>query len=312
MIKKVLFLNDKIPFSEDLFKHISNIEVSWVQHESVATDLEEILEAHKEIHILIARYLDLNANNLQKLLQLELIITMTTSTTFIDKTYCQKNAIKIRNTPKFAGPAVAEHAVAMLLTASKNIIPLNARIARKDFYAFAAPSIELFQKKAGIIGFGDIGQRVASILRGLGMKVCYYRRTKIESELGKQVDLDTLLSESDVTFLTLPLNADSQHILDSEAFSKMKYGSILINVCPEKLVEFNALKEALETGKLAYACLDLMRPDDRYQFLPNLITTPCRAWNTKETDERRAKTFTATLADYIQEWKENNNTNGTI
>ncbi len=303
MVKKCLFLNDKIPFPEGLFDHIPNIVVSWVQDESVATSLASVLDRHQDTQILIARYLNLNATNLQKLPHLELIITMTTSTTFIDKSYCQKNGIKILNTPKFSGPAVAEHAVALMLAAAKNIVALNGKITKNDFYSFAQPSIELYQKKAGIIGFGDIGQRIAKILNGLGMEVYYHRRTKMMSELGKQTDLDTLLKKSDVIFLVLPLTDYSKHILDEQAFSKIKTGAILINVCPEKLIEFDALKKALENGKLSAACLDLMRPDNKYKALPNLITSPCRAWNTKESDLRRSDIFTNTLANYMRQWE---------
>ena len=118
---------------------------------------------------------------------------------------------------------------------------------------------------------------------------------------GSTADLDTLLAESDIIFLTLSLNTDSRHLINTETLAKVKPGAILINISPDELMDVEALKVALESGKLAYAGIDMHHEDDRFLQLPNAILSPRRAWYTQDAFERRITIFTQTLTDYMQE-----------
>ncbi|NEQ76031.1 MULTISPECIES: 2-hydroxyacid dehydrogenase [unclassified Okeania] len=299
-MKKCLFLNNREPYPEDIFNHLSHVNVVWYQDNSGSFSLEKILETHNDTEILITTFMNLDASNLSKLPQLEFILATTTETSYIDREYCHKNNIKVVNTPKYTGASVAEHAVALMLSAAKRIVDFNTKVRSGDFQLFEHQGMELSGKKVGIIGMGDIGKRIAKILQGFEMKVKYSNRSQLTTSLGIQTDLNTLLSESDVIFLTLPLNQDTKNIINFQNISQIKKGAILINISPDKLIEFNALKWALEDGKLSYAGIDLLSEDEKYFQLPNLIITPRRGWYTKESFTRRIKMVVETLTNYLR------------
>jgi phosphoglycerate dehydrogenase-like enzyme len=300
MIKKCLFINNREPLPEDIFNHLADLNVVWYQDCSSSFALENILDTNNDTEILITTFMNLGATNLSKVPKLELILATTTETSYIDKNYCNEHGIKVLNTPKYTGSSVAEHAVALMLTAAKRIVDFNAKVRYGDFKIFEHQGIELFGKKVGIVGMGDIGKKVARIVLGLGMQVRYWNRSQVTTNLGTQTDFNTLVSESDVIFLTLPLNQDTRNILNLQTIRQIKKGAILINISPDKLIDFDALKFALENGILSYAGIDLLTEDEKYFQLPNLIITPRRAWYTKESFARRIQTITNTLENYLK------------
>ncbi|HAT13695.1 MAG TPA: hydroxyacid dehydrogenase [Microcoleaceae bacterium UBA11344] len=307
MIKKCLFLNNREPDPEDIFNHFSNLNVVWCQDCSVSFSLETILDQYSDTEILITTFMNLDVSNLSKLPKLELILATTTETSYIDQEYCEKHSIKVLNTPKYTGASVAEHAVALMLTAAKRIVDFNAQVRLGDFQVFEHQGIELFGKKVGIIGMGDLGKKVARIVQGFGMQVKYWNRSQLTTSLGGQTDLNTLLSESDVIFVTLSLNKDTRGIINFSAISQLKKGAILVNISPDELIKFDALKWALKEGKLSYAGIDLLSEDEKYFQLPNLIITPRRGWYTKESFERRIQIVKNTLANYLRNCEDHDN-----
>lgn len=301
MSKKCLFLNNREPYPENCFDPIPNINMVWVQNHHGGFSLEKALDDHPDTRILITTLMDLNAANLARLPQLELIITITTGTDYIDKAYCAAHHIKILNTPGFTGASVAEHAMALMLASAKRLADFNSKIRMGDFQIFEHQGIELFGRQAGIIGMGAIGSQVARMLQGFGIQVVYCNRRLKDNELGTQVDLDTLLANSDIIFLTLSLNADSRHLINATTLARVKLGTILINISPDELIDFSALHDALASGRLSYAGLDIHHEDSRFLSLPNTLLTPRRAWYTEDAFRRRIAIFTQTLADYMQE-----------
>lgn len=301
MTKQCLFLNNREPYPEDCFDQTLNIKMTWVQDHSGDFSLTESLEAHSNTQILITTLMDLNANNLAKLPKLELIITITTGTDYIDKTYCTQHNIQVLNTPGFTGASVAEHAMALMMASAKRIADFNREIRTGDFQIFEHQGIELFGRQAGIIGMGAIGSQVARMLQGFGIQVVFCNRHPKDSDLATQVNMDTLLANSDIIFLTLSLNVDSHHLINADTLAKVKPGAILINISPDELIDIDALKDALESGKLSYAGMDIHHEDERFLTLPNTILSPRRAWFTQDAFNRRIGIFTQTLANYIQE-----------
>jgi len=301
MTKQCLFLNNREPYPQDCFDHIPGIEMTWAQDHDGGFSLTQTLDTHPDTEILITTLMDLNAASLAKLPKLELIITITTGTDYIDKDYCQQHGIEIRNTPGFTGASVAEHAMALMLASAKRITDYNREIRNGDFQIFQHQGIELFGRQAGIIGMGAIGSQVARMLQGFGIKVVFCNRSPKDSELATQIDMDTLLATSDIIFLTLSLNNDSRHLINSETLTKIKPGAILINISPDELIDIAALDEALKSGKLSYAGMDIHHEDERFLELPNTILSPRRAWYTQDAFNRRIGIFTQTLADYMQE-----------
>lgn len=300
MVKNCLFVNNREPYPETCFDSIPGIAMVWYQDHSEGFSLEEAIAKNPDTEILITTLMDWSAANLQKLPKLELIITITTGTDYIDKAYCQQHNIKVLNTPGFTGASVAEHAVALMLAAAKRLVDFNQKVRTGDFQIFEHQGIELFGSQAGIIGMGRIGSQVARMLQGFGMKIVYCNRKPKETNLAQSVDLETLLSTSDIIFLTLSLNPDSHHLLNHNTFAKVKPGAILVNISPDDLIEFSALQEALSNGRLSYAGLDIHHEDSRFLTLPNTVLTPRRAWYTQAAFERRIQIFTQTLADYMK------------
>lgn len=300
MIKQCLFLNDREPYPEDCFEHIAGIRMVWCQDYLGGFSLEDALAQNPSTQILITTLMELSAANLKKLPRLELIITITTGTDYIDKDYCRQHDIEILNTPGFTGSSVAEHAMALMLAAAKRLVGFNSKIRTGDFKIFEHQSIELSRCQAGIIGMGRIGSQVARMLRGFNIDVVYCNRKQIESKVGSPVGLEELLSTSDIIFLTLSLNQDSHCLLNTENLAKIRQGAILVNISPDEIIEFSALEQALSSGRLSYAGMDIHHQDSRFLGLPNTILTPRRAWYTKSAYERRIQIFSKTLADYMQ------------
>lgn len=299
-MKKCLILNNREPYPENILDHIPRLEVVWYQDSSSSFSVDKALDTHRETHILVTNMLDLNATRLEKMPELELIITLTTSVEFIDADYCLQKGIAIKNTAKYGGTSVAEHAVALMMTAAKRIVDFNTKVRTGDFQMFERQSMELAGKNAGILGLGNIGRHLADILMAFGMKISYCNRNPVAFDHGTQVDMDTLLAESDILFLTLSHNENSKGIMNKEAFFKIKPGTILISISPDGVIEFEAFKEALESGRLSYAGIDLHHQKKKYMVLPNLIITPRRAWYTKEAFERRTAIWVKTLFDYME------------
>jgi lactate dehydrogenase-like 2-hydroxyacid dehydrogenase len=295
-----LFLNDREPYPEDCFDAIPGIQVTWVQDHRGGFSLVDALDAHPDTEVLITTLMALSAENLARLPRLRRIVTITTSTDFIDKDYCERNGIEIHNTPGFTGASVAEHAMALMLAAAKRLRDYDSGVRRGDFQVFEHQGIELAGRTAGIIGMGAIGSQVARMLAGFDMRVLFCNRRPRQSDLATQVDLEQLLAQSDILFLTLSMSPEARHLINAETLALVKPGAILVNISPDGLIDADALKDALETGRLAYAGLDLHHQDPRFAALPNCILSPRRAWYTQEAFTRRIQCFTRALAEAVQ------------
>ena len=163
-----------------------------------------------------------------------------------------------------------------------------------DFCYFKAPILELAGKTLGIVGFGSIGRSVANIALAFGMRVLVYTRTpkqEYASESLSFVSLDTLLAESDFISLHCPLTDTNREMINKESISKMKDGSVLINTARGPLVNEQDLADALNSGKLAFACVDVVSkepiaPDNSLLSAKNIIITPHVAWASIESRQR--------------------------
>ena len=162
-----------------------------------------------------------------------------------------------------------------------------------DWCFWNYPLIELAGKTMGIIGFGRIGQAVGRLARAFGMEVVAYDSYESESgkEIGTYVTLDQLYSKSDVISLHCPLFAENQKMINKESIGKMKDGVILLNTSRGLLVDEEALAEALKSGKVFGAGLDVVstepiRADNPLLVCDNCIITPHIAWAPKESRQR--------------------------
>ena len=163
---------------------------------------------------------------------------------------------------------------------------------------------EVFGKTLGIVGYGNIGKAVEKAAEGLGMNVLVHTRTVRENGKTKFVGLDTLLENSDIVTLHCPLNPQSEKMMNSTAFAKMRDGAFFINTSRGGTVDENALFAALKSGKLSGAAIDVltrepMLPDCPLTDAPNIIITPHTAWAPLPTRLRLLDIVSGNIAAYL-------------
>lgn len=210
------------------------------------------------------------------------------------------DALVMSNFRGIHGPAIADHAMAMLLSLTRNLnhYAEGQRQAEWIRGREARKSVALDGKTMLVVGLGGIGTEIAQRANGFGMRVIGTRRSGSPSpdyieKVGKPQDLLAMLPEADVVALAVPLTDETKNLLDAKAFEQMKPDSYLINIARGKVVNTDAMLEALKSGQLAGACLDVTDPEP----LPanhelwkqsNVIITPHVAGRSAVTNARRA------------------------
>ena len=219
----------------------------------------------------------------------------------IDIAAAKEKGIVVTNIPAYSTASVAQLAFALLLEICHHAAHHNDLVHQGKwtscpdsmFYDHTWPLIELDGKTLGIIGFGQIGQAVARIGRAFGMKVLAYSRSVREEAkaLGTYVTLDELLAESDVISLHCPLFPETKGIISKDNISKMKDGVIILNNSRGPLINEQDLADALRSGKVYAAGMDVvseepMRADNPLLEAPNCFITPHMAWMPTEARAR--------------------------
>jgi lactate dehydrogenase-like 2-hydroxyacid dehydrogenase len=263
--------------------------------------LDEITRDSPAAHVelLATANQDLDADALDLFPRLHFIVTTGTAYDYVDLEHCRDRGISVSNTPSYTGPAVAEHAMALLLASCRRVSTLDA-MARAESPVFDAEyGVELAGKTAGIIGFGGIGQRVAKFLQAFNVAVVYVNRSRREFAGATQVEFGELLSQADFIFLTVPLTGETYHLLDAAKFRQLKRNCVIVNVSSDELIAPSALAEALCDGSIGGAALDVVGSLAPYRSMPRLVMTPGRGWYTAECIFRRAEAWIDTIATYL-------------
>ena len=217
----------------------------------------------------------------------------------VDYAYAREKGIPVTNVPTYGTASVGQFAIALLLEICHHIGHHNASVHAgnwercADWCYWDYPLIELAGKTMGIIGFGRIGQTTGRIARAMGMEVLAYDSHPSDAgrAIAEYVDLDALLSRSDVVALHCPLFPETEGIINRETIAKMKDGAILLNNSRGPLVVEQDLADALNAGKLAAAGLDVVstepiRGDNPLLKAKNCIITPHISWAPKESRQR--------------------------
>ncbi len=213
----------------------------------------------------------------------------------VDIAYAAAHGVTVCNVPGYSTEAVAQHTFALILALTNRVGDYNATVARGDwvksttFSYFPLPLAELAGKTIGIVGYGAIGRRVGEIARAFGLQVVACGRRPIPDVT--QLPLEELLAVADIVTLHCPLNEDSAGMMNAAAFARMKPGAIFINTARGPLVDEAALREALDSGHLLGAgvdvlCREPMTADCPLYGAPNCLITPHVAWAGVETRRR--------------------------
>lgn len=240
--------------------------------------------------------------------QIKCIAIAATGADHIDLVAAKARNIVVCNVKGYSTPSVIQHTIGLLIALASKIVPYDAKVkagawVNSPFFCLQDfQTHELAGKKLGIVGFGAIGQGVASIAQALGMELCITGRVPAKDRL----PLATLLSEVDVLSLHCPLTKETFHMIDSTAIKQMKSGAMLINVSRGGLVDEVALADALRTGHIAGAAVDVVEGEPpkkesplMAKDVPNLIVTPHVAWATTASRNRLLQEITINVQAFL-------------
>jgi glycerate dehydrogenase len=252
---------------------------------------EDVVKRLKDATIAIINKVPMRAETLKQLPKLKLIAVAATGTDVVDKAYCKENDITVVNIRNYAFNTVPEHVLALMFALRRNLFAYvedvrNGRWNKsQQFCFFDHPIRDIAGSTIGIVGYGAIGKEVGKRAEALGMRVLPY---DVVPQPGL-VDFETLLKESDVITLHMPLTPDTKNMFGAKELKMMKPTAILINTARGGLVDEAALAEALQAGTIAGAGFDVLTtepPKDGNILLdlklPNLLITPHVAWASQE------------------------------
>ncbi len=230
---------------------------------------------------------------------MKMIAVLATGYNVVDYDYAKEKGIPVCNVPTYGTASVGQYAIALLLEVCHHIGHHSKTVFEGkwanhiDWCYWDYPLIELDGKTAGIIGFGRIGQTTGRIAKALGMNVIAYDLYPNESgkAIAEYVDLETVLAKSDVLFLHCNLTPENTGLINKENIAKMKDGAILINNSRGQLIDEQDVTDALNSGKLAAAGLDVVysepiKADNPLLGAKNCIITPHMSWGAKEARQR--------------------------
>lgn len=230
---------------------------------------------------------------------IKLICVQATGYNVVDCEAAKRRGIPVCNVPSYSTAAVAQFTMALLLEICHRIghhdrLVHEGKWCECDTFCFwDTPQMELAGKTMGIIGFGSIGQAVGRLAKALGMEVITYSRSVRPegAEIGKYVDLDTLLAQSDVISLHCPLFPATEKMINAQTIGKMKDGVILLNTARGGILDEKAVAEGLKSGKIRAAAVDVVSEEPMLRTnplltAPNCIITPHMAWAPVETRQR--------------------------
>ena len=278
------------------------------------TVYDEIADRIVDADIVIANKVSLNESTLSGAKNLKIICETATGYNNVDLDYCKARGIRVTNVVGYSTPIVAQHTFAMALYLLEKLPVYDTYVKNGDyakspiFTCFEPFFTELEGKTWGIIGLGNIGRKVAEIAKVFGCRVIFYSASGNNTTSDyERVDFDTLLAESDILSLHCPLTDRTQNIINAEALAKMKKTAILINVARGPVVDEQALYDALMSGQIAAAGLDVLvkepiaadNPLAKIQDSTKLLITPHMAWGSHEARERCAREVYKNIQSFL-------------
>lgn len=263
------------------------------------TNEKEIIDRIGDAEIVLTNKTPITKTVLEACSSLKYIGVLATGYNVVDVKAAQEKDIVVTNVPNYSTQSVAQMTFALLLEICQQVGYHNQAVKEgkweehPDWTFYDYPLLELAGKTMGIIGFGSIGQATAKIAKAMGMEVLAYNRSQSEEgkKLATYVSLDEILEKSDVLSLHIPLVKDTEALINQETISKMKDDVILLNTSRGGLVDEEAVAEALNSGKIYAAGVDVVSTESIESTNPllkakNVFITPHIAWATKESRAR--------------------------
>jgi len=296
--------------SWDGIRQYGDVEV----HDRTDFDPDKVIETIGDAEIVFTNKTPLPKEVLDKATNLKYIGVLATGYNIVDIDAAKSNGVVVANIPNYGTTAVAQYTFALLLEMCHHVGSHSQSVKDgdwskgSDFCYWNYPLIELAGKTIGIIGFGRIGQAVAKIAEVFGLKVLAFTispdRSLQRANL-KFVELDQLLTQSDIISLHCPLFESTMGIINKDNIAKMKDGVMIINTSRGPLIVEDDLSEALNKGKVAGAAVDVVSsepisPDNPLLKSKNCIITPHIAWAPVESRSRLMNIANENLRAFIE------------
>src|SRR6185503_7082285 len=294
-----------IPFRRPSFDH------EWVEYGE--TDESQVVERLRNATIAICNKVALRGQTLSQLPNLKLIAVAATGTDNVDLPYCRAHNIAVCNTRGYAVSSLPEHALMLMLALRRNLVAYrdDVRAGRwqeaKKFCLLDHPIGDLRGTVLGIVGFGTLGQAMAQLGRAIGMEVIIAERKHAASIRPERRSFADVLRLSDVLSLHCPLTEETRDLIGREELSQMKREALVINTARGGLIDDHALLEALRSGRLAGAGIDVLRVEPPREGnplleadLPNLIVTPHNAWASMQATQTLGSQLIDNLEAFVK------------
>jgi glycerate dehydrogenase len=307
-IESIVFLERNtfnIPFRRPDFDH------EWVEYGE--SDESQVVERLRDATIAICNKVGLRANTLSQLPKLKLIAVAATGTDNVDLEYCRAHNIAVCNTRGYAVSSLPEHALMLMLALRRNLVAYRDDVKAgrwqeaKKFCLLDHPIGDLRGTVLGIVGYGTLGQAMAQLGRAIGMEVIVAERKQGPSIRPERRSFADVLRLSDVLSLHCPLTDETRDLIGPSELSQMKRDALLINTARGGLIDDHALLEALKSGKIGGAGIDVLRVEPPREGnplleanLPNLIVTPHNAWASKQAMQTLGSQLIETLEAFVR------------
>ena len=270
---------------------------------------EDIIRGARGCTAVLCNKILITRRVLESLPEVKYVGVFATGYNNVDLRAARELGVTVTNVPGYSGAAVAQHVMALILHfySKADVYDRAVRAgeweAQDCFSYFPYPMHEVCGKTLGIFGFGDIGKRVAKVAAALDMKVLVHTRTLPENCPYELVGEKELFSRSDVLTLHCPLTEQTEKLINKDTLALMKSGAILINTARGGLVDEDALYDALTSGRIKAAALDVLGQEppraNRLIGLDNCVITPHVAWAPAETRNRLVGMAAKNLAAYM-------------
>lgn len=278
------------------------------------TDKTQTIERIKDADVVFTNKVIIGKEEMDAAANLKYIGIMATGMNNVDLEYAKIKEIVVTNVSGYSTPIVAQHTFALLFSVMEQIgyydnYVKSGEYSRQPLFTNLDRSfMEINGKTWGIVGLGEIGRSVARIAEAFGCKVIYYSTSgKNNNSDYERVDFDTLLARADIVSVHAPLTEETRNLFDKNAFDKMKESAFFINVGRGPIVDEEALKDAIDSGKIAGAGIDVFEKEPLPEESPlmkiknkdRIVMTPHTAWASTEARNRLVKMMIDNLDKYI-------------
>ena len=280
-------------------------DVEIVCYDTRTTDVEELGRRGRDADIIAIGNLPFPREVLEKCENVKMLAVAFTGLDHVDLKYCEERGIKVQNCAGYATTAVAELTFGLLLDLCRNIGKCDTA-ARNGGTKAGLIGFELEGRTMGIVGTGAIGARVAKLAAAFGMDVIAYSRTPGKVAGVRYVSLEELLAQADVVSLHVPLTDETRGMIGVEELALMKGTAVLVNTARGPVVDTKALADALNSGRIAGAAIDVfdkeppLDADEPLINARNTVVTPHVAFATDESMIKRAEIEFRNIAEFIK------------